>query len=87
MYAGGSRWFDGTNETMADPTEDVDSYGSLTGITAIFHPQPYRGELSEGDPRTASTRLKTVALRPIPTARMRIADTVNNGDRRKRRAA
>jgi len=34
---GGSRWFDGANETMADPTLG-DLHGQLTGVTTIFRP-------------------------------------------------
>jgi hypothetical protein len=34
---GGSRWFDGANETMADPTAGT-AHGSLTGVTAIYRP-------------------------------------------------
>ena len=45
-FVGGSRWFDGANETMADPTENVISFGALTGITAIFKPAPYLGTVS-----------------------------------------
>ncbi len=37
---GGSRWFDGTNETMADPTLGTD-HGQLTGVTTIYQPAPY----------------------------------------------
>ena len=35
---GGSRWFEGANETMADPTLG-DLHGQLTGVTTIFRPQ------------------------------------------------
>jgi hypothetical protein len=34
---GGSRWFDGDNETMADPTLDL-AHGQLSGVTAIYRP-------------------------------------------------
>ena len=34
---GGSRWFDGANETMADPTLG-DLHGQLAGVTTIFRP-------------------------------------------------
>jgi len=34
---GGSRWFDGANETMADPTLG-DLHGQLTGVTTVFRP-------------------------------------------------
>jgi hypothetical protein len=34
---GGSRWFDGDNESMADPTLG-ESHGQLTGVTAIYRP-------------------------------------------------
>ena len=34
---GGSRWFDGANEAMADPTLG-DLHGQLTGVTTIFRP-------------------------------------------------
>ena len=40
---GGSRWFDGANETMADPTltdpvSKADLHGQLTGVTKICRP-------------------------------------------------
>jgi hypothetical protein len=38
--AGGSRWFEGANETMADPTLN-DTWGQLSGITTIYSPQPF----------------------------------------------
>ena len=34
---GGSRWFDGANETMADPTLGY-LHGQLTGVTTIYRP-------------------------------------------------
>jgi hypothetical protein len=34
---GGSRWFDGANETTPDPTFDL-RHGALTGVTAIYRP-------------------------------------------------
>lgn len=34
---GGSRWYDGTNETAADPTLGL-AHGQLTGVTAIYRP-------------------------------------------------
>jgi hypothetical protein len=34
---GGSRWFDGANETMADPTLGL-LHGQLTGVTTIYRP-------------------------------------------------
>jgi hypothetical protein len=37
---GGSRWFDGANETMADPTLGY-LHGQLTGVNTIFEPYPY----------------------------------------------
>jgi hypothetical protein len=37
---GGSRWFDGANETMADPTLGF-THGQLTGVTTIYEPTPY----------------------------------------------
>jgi hypothetical protein len=40
---GGSRWFDGSNEAMADPTLG-DLHGQLTGVATIFRPQrPHDG--------------------------------------------
>lgn len=39
---GGSRWFDGANEAMADPTL-LDAHGQLTGVTKIFQPTPNAG--------------------------------------------
>ena len=39
---GGSRWFDGANEAMADPTL-ADGHGQLTGVTKIFQPTPNAG--------------------------------------------
>jgi len=42
---GGSRWFSGDNETEADPTVGY-KYGSLDGITTIFKPVPYAGQLA-----------------------------------------
>ncbi|HEU5262067.1 MAG TPA: hypothetical protein VFU41_11665, partial [Gemmatimonadales bacterium] len=40
---GGSRWFDGSNEAMADPTLG-DLHGQLTGVTTILRPQrPHDG--------------------------------------------
>jgi hypothetical protein len=37
---GGSRWFSGADETMADPTLNL-GRGELTGVDAIYSPQPY----------------------------------------------
>jgi hypothetical protein len=37
---GGSRWFEGDNETMADPTL-AEGHGQLTGVTKIHQPSPY----------------------------------------------
>jgi hypothetical protein len=37
---GGSRWFDGANETMANPTLGL-AHGQLTGVTTIYRPTPY----------------------------------------------
>ena len=37
---GGTRWFDGANETMADPTLGF-THGQLTGVTTIYEPTPY----------------------------------------------
>lgn len=37
---GGSRWFEGANETMADPTLD-EGHGQLAGVTKIHQPSPY----------------------------------------------
>jgi hypothetical protein len=37
---GGSRWFDGANETMAHPTL-LGGHGMLTGVTAIYSPAPF----------------------------------------------
>jgi hypothetical protein len=34
---GGSRWFDGDNETLAEPTL-VNAHGQLTGVTTIYRP-------------------------------------------------
>ncbi len=34
---GGSRWFDGANETLANPTLGL-AHGQLTGVTTIFRP-------------------------------------------------
>src|SRR6266545_4096448 len=43
---GGSRWFDASNEAMADPTLG-DLHGQLTGVTTIFRPQrPHDGSNS-----------------------------------------
>jgi hypothetical protein len=39
---GGSRWFDGDNETMAHPTLGF-LHGQLTGVNAIFSPAPRIG--------------------------------------------
>lgn len=39
---GGSRWFSGANETMADPTVDY-LHGELPGVTTIFQPMAYSG--------------------------------------------
>ena len=38
--AGGSRWFSGANETLADPTLGL-RWGSLPNITTIWSPQPF----------------------------------------------
>jgi len=38
---GGSRWFDGDNETLADPTLGGTGFGQLTGVNAIFQPAPF----------------------------------------------
>jgi hypothetical protein len=38
---GGSRWFDGDNETMADPALGGAGFGQLTGVNAIFQPAPF----------------------------------------------
>jgi len=40
---GGSRWFDGDDETMDNPTGDAETVlrGQLTGINTIYSPQPY----------------------------------------------
>jgi len=40
---GGSRWFDGADETMHNPTGDAATVlrGQLTGVTTIWSPQPY----------------------------------------------
>jgi len=40
--AGGSRWFDGGNEAVADPTIGL-AHGALTGVNDIFEPMPYIG--------------------------------------------
>jgi hypothetical protein len=37
---GGSRWFDGDNETTADPTL-LGGHGALSGVTAIYQPAPF----------------------------------------------
>jgi hypothetical protein len=44
--AGGSRWFEGANETMADPTLGY-TWGSLTGVTSIVAPRPYIGAFND----------------------------------------
>jgi hypothetical protein len=40
---GGSRWFDGDDETMNNPTGDDATVirGQLTGVNSIYSPQPY----------------------------------------------
>src|SRR5690606_5816055 len=45
-HPGGSRWYEGNNESTPDPTEGIYTAGSLTGVT-IFKPTPYGGT---GDP-------------------------------------
>ncbi len=42
---GGSRWFSGDNETLADPTLGY-AHGELEGVDAIFQPVPYSGVLA-----------------------------------------
>ncbi len=42
---GGSRWFSGENETMADPTLGL-SHGRLDGVAVIFQPTPFQGLLN-----------------------------------------
>jgi hypothetical protein len=37
---GGSRWFDGANETMADPTLGL-LHGQVTGVTTIYRPTAF----------------------------------------------
>lgn len=37
---GGSRWFDGANETMANPTLGL-AHGQLTGVTTIYRPTAF----------------------------------------------
>jgi hypothetical protein len=37
---GGSRWFDGDNETMADPANGIFKFGQLTGVNTIYQPTP-----------------------------------------------
>ncbi|MEX2282302.1 MAG: hypothetical protein WEE89_07450 [Gemmatimonadota bacterium] len=39
--AGGSRWFEGTNETLAHPTDDRLKHGALAGISQIGLFTPY----------------------------------------------
>jgi len=39
---GGSRWFDGANESTPDPTL-LDAHGALTGVTKIYSPTPNAG--------------------------------------------
>ncbi len=39
---GGTRWFDGENEEMADPTLEF-QHGQLTGVNAIYQPAPRIG--------------------------------------------
>jgi hypothetical protein len=59
---GGSRWFDGDNETMADPTLGQ-SWGQLTGVDSIYHPIPY-GDASDDHirrPYQASSKLVRAA--------------------------
>ena len=36
----GSRWFDGANETMADPATGIFNFGQLTGVNTIYQPVP-----------------------------------------------
>ena len=43
---GGSRWFSGDNETMADPTLGL-AHGELDGISTIFEPMPFQGILAD----------------------------------------
>ena len=53
LFAGGSRWFTGDNETMPDPTYGVDRHGELPGTT-IFQPAPYRGLATPNADATAA---------------------------------
>ncbi len=43
---GGSRWFSGDNETMADPTLEL-AHGELDGVDVIFQPVPFQGVLAD----------------------------------------
>ncbi|UCF21472.1 MAG: hypothetical protein JSU87_08835 [Gemmatimonadota bacterium] len=43
---GGSRWFSGENESMADPTLDL-AHGELDGVDVIFEPVPFQGILAD----------------------------------------
>ncbi len=42
--AGGSRWFTGANETMADPTLGL-LHGQLPNVTTIYRPQGFTGNV------------------------------------------
>ena len=44
--AGGSRWFTGTNESMADPALGV-AHGQLTGVTGIYRPSAFGNVLDD----------------------------------------
>jgi hypothetical protein len=45
---GGSRWFTGANETMADPTQGLE-HGQLDGVGEIFQPVPFQDVLAAPD--------------------------------------
>ncbi len=50
---GGSRWFDGSNETMADPTLGFAAHGQITGVTTIYRPFGGSGACSS-DPNNSA---------------------------------
>lgn len=43
---GGSRWFSGDNESMADPTLGL-AHGQLDGVDVIWEPVPFQGVLAD----------------------------------------
>ena len=58
-YVGQSRWYEGAQETTANPTDSIKKRGTLSGMK-IFQPEPYLATaVPSGEPRAVATNMSS----------------------------